>query len=50
MAKKFQNPEGMNFGDFVWFILCSEDKTTKQSITYWFRILDLDNNGIVTGY
>lgn len=40
----------MTFGDFVWFIFCVEDKTTEQSIKYWFRILDLDNNGIVSGY
>ena len=40
----------MTFGDFVWFILCVEDKTTEQSIEYWFKIMDLDGNGIVTGY
>ena len=40
----------MTFGDFVWFIYCAEDKTTPQSIEYWFNILDLDHNGIVTGY
>lgn len=40
----------MTFGDFVWFILAVEDKTTEQSIQYWFKILDLDGNGIVTGY
>jgi serine/threonine-protein phosphatase 2A regulatory subunit B'' len=40
----------MGFGDFVWFILSEEDKTTTTSIEYWFRIIDLDNNGIITGY
>ena len=40
----------MGFGDFVWFILCVEDKTTMQSIEYWFKIMDLDGNGIITGY
>ena len=40
----------MSFGDFVWFILSEEDKTTITSIEYWFRIIDLDNNGIITGY
>jgi len=34
----------------VWFILCVEDKTTVQSIEYWFKIMDLDGNGIITGY
>ena len=50
VARKFQNPEKMSFGDFCWFIYCVEDKTTEQSIDYWFKILDLDNNGIVSGY
>lgn len=50
VARKFQDPEKMTFGDFVWFIYCSEDKTTPASIDYWFKILDLDNNGIITGY
>ena len=40
----------MTFGDFVWFIICVEDKTTEQSIDYWFRIMDLDGNGVITGY
>ena len=50
VARKFQDPERMTFGDFVWFIFCVEDKTHPRSIEYWFKILDLDNNGIVTGY
>lgn len=50
VAHKFQDPEKMTFGDFVWFIYCAEDKTNPQSIEYWFKILDLDDNGIVTGY
>lgn len=50
-ARKFQeDKERMNFGDFVWFILSEEDKTTDISIEFWFKILDLDNNGILTGY
>lgn len=40
----------MGFGDFVWFIHCVEDKTTEQSLEYWFKIIDLDSNGIITGY
>ena len=39
----------MGFGDFVWFILCVEDKTTEQSIEFWFKIMDLDGNGLITG-
>ena len=40
----------MTFGDFVWFIFCVEDKSHPKSIEYWFKILDLDNNGIIAGY
>jgi serine/threonine-protein phosphatase 2A regulatory subunit B'' len=40
----------MTFGDFSWFIYCVEDKSTEQSIDFWFKILDLDNNGVVAGY
>ena len=32
----------------VGFILCEEDKTTQQSIDYWFKVVDLDDNGIIT--
>jgi hypothetical protein len=30
------------------FVLSEEDKTTNTSIEYWFKILDLDQNGIIT--
>lgn len=29
-------------------MLCEEDKTTKRSLEYWFKIIDLDSNGIIT--
>ena len=32
------------------FILSEEDKTTKTSIEYFFRCLDLDNDGILSHY
>jgi serine/threonine-protein phosphatase 2A regulatory subunit B'' len=38
----------MGFEDFVWFLLCEEDKTTETSVCYWFRIIDLDNDGIIS--
>jgi len=31
-------------------MLCEEDKTTVRSLEYWFRVIDLDNNGIITGH
>lgn len=38
----------MGYDDFVWFMLCEEDKTTKKSLDYWFAVIDLDTNGIIT--
>ena len=38
----------MGYDDFVWFMLCEEDKTTKKSLDYWFAVIDLDANGIIT--
>ena len=39
----------MSYEDFIYFILSEEDKTTHQSIEYWFKIIDLDDNGIISG-
>ena len=49
-VKNFEFEEKMGFGDFVWFILCVEDKTTEQSIEFWFKVIDLDGNGVIMGY
>ena len=38
----------MGYDDFVWFMLCEEDKTTQKSLDYWFGVIDLDKNGIIT--
>jgi len=38
----------MGYEDFVWFMLSEEDKTTPRAVEYWFKVIDLDNNGIVT--
>eukprot|EP01017_Pseudomicrothorax_dubius_P007162 TRINITY_DN12175_c0_g2_i12.p1 TRINITY_DN12175_c0_g2~~TRINITY_DN12175_c0_g2_i12.p1 ORF type:complete len:417 (-),score=102.99 TRINITY_DN12175_c0_g2_i12:55-1305(-) len=48
--RKFRSKvEGkMSYEDFVWYLLCEEDKMTNRAIDYWFRVLDLDENGIVT--
>ncbi|CAD8053785.1 unnamed protein product [Paramecium primaurelia] len=45
-----QIDQKMSYEDFIYFILCEEDKTTIQSIEYWFKIIDLDDNGIITGF
>ena len=40
--------DGVDFGDFIWFIMSEEDKTHSTALEYWFRILDFDGDGIVT--
>ena len=50
VPRKFRSnqPGKMSYEDFVWFMLCEEDKTTKRSLRYWYDIVDLDRNGIIT--
>ncbi len=50
VPRKFKSgvQEKMGFEDFVWFLLSEEDKTTRTSIEYWFKVIDLDSNGIIT--
>ena len=38
----------MCYEDFLWYILSEEDKTNPTSIKYWFKVIDLDDNGIIT--
>lgn len=40
----------MGYEDFVWFCLAEEDKASPRAIRYWFRILDLDADGVVCGW
>lgn len=35
----------MTYQDFVWFILSEEDRDSTASLEYWFRMLDLDEDG-----
>jgi|LakMenEpi03Aug12_release.lakeMendotaPanAssembly.Ray.scaffolds.fasta_scaffold1129310_1 hypothetical protein len=30
------------------FIISEEDKTSEKSIRFWFNILDIDHNGILS--
>ncbi len=50
IPKKFISGSLMNYEDFVWFMLSEEDKTTLRSVNYWFKVLDLDENGVVGPY
>ncbi len=40
--------DGMDFGDFAWFVLSEEDKTSRTACGYWFRLLDLDDDGVIS--
>lgn len=39
--------DSMNYRDFVWFMLSEESKNSYQSICYWFKVIDLDSDGIL---
>lgn len=38
----------MNYNDFMFFLLIEEDKTHPRSIEYWFKMIDLDCNELIT--
>ena len=40
----------MSYSDFMWFILSEEDKTNLTSLEYWFRVIDIDANGVIAGH
>lgn len=50
VPRKFKSgqKDKMGYEDFVWFMLSEEDKTTFRSLQYWFSIIDLDSNDIIT--
>lgn len=48
VPKKLKGPSGMmNYEDFVCFMLAEEDKTSMRSMKYWFKVIDLDENGLI---
>eukprot|EP00662_Eupelagonemidae_sp_cell21_P007720 gene7720-19822_t len=38
----------MTYEEFVWFCLCEEDKSSQQSLDFWWRCCDLDGDGVHT--
>lgn len=50
IPRKFKSgqKDKMSYEDFVWFMLSEEDKTTIRSLEYWFSVIDLDSNQIIT--
>merc|ERR1719222_64941 len=46
MGKK----QEMNYEQFVHFMISEQDKTNAVSIRYWFRVLDLDGDGVLSPF
>lgn len=42
-----KEPGKMGYEDFVCFLISEEDKTHQISIEYWFRLIDLDGDGVI---
>jgi Ca2+-binding EF-hand superfamily protein len=40
----------MSYDDFIYFCMSEEDKTSPRALKYWFKILDTDGDGILSGY
>lgn len=40
----------IGYEDFVWFCLSEEDKSTPTAIRYWFKVLDLDEDGVLSPF
>jgi serine/threonine-protein phosphatase 2A regulatory subunit B'' len=41
-------PGKMGYEDFVWFVLSEEHKSQDLSLKYWFKCVDIDNDGFLT--
>ncbi|KAG2175600.1 hypothetical protein INT43_001247 [Umbelopsis isabellina] len=40
----------LTYMDFIWFLLSEIDKSTRTSVEYWFKCIDLDGDGIISSY
>ncbi|CBH14677.1 hypothetical protein, conserved [Trypanosoma brucei gambiense DAL972] len=47
---KSGKPGKLDFEDFVYFCLSEEDKNSRSAVYYWFKVLDVDGDGILSGY
>eukprot|EP00047_Mylnosiga_fluctuans_P023664 m.143135 g.143135 ORF g.143135 m.143135 type:complete len:548 (-) comp9660_c0_seq2:161-1804(-) len=48
VAKATSPADKMTYDEFVWFILAEEDKNHPTAAEYWFRVLDIDGDGVVS--
>ncbi|KAJ2962723.1 hypothetical protein NQZ79_g2186 [Umbelopsis isabellina] len=44
------NEATLTYMDFIWFLLSEIDKSTRTSVEYWFKCIDLDGDGIISSY
>nr|CCC93106.1 unnamed protein product [Trypanosoma congolense IL3000] len=40
----------LDFEDFVYFCLSEEDKNSRSAVYYWFKVLDVDGDGVLSGF
>merc|ERR1712194_393486 len=52
IPRKFTSghPGRMCYEDYLYFLLCDQDRNTERSIRYWFSVLDLDCDGYIRGW
>ncbi len=43
-------PDRLDFKDFIWILISEEDKTSTTSQKFWFRMLDIDNDGVLSAF
>jgi len=46
----YQYQSIFHFRDFIWFMLSRENKDSPEAIEYWFRCIDLDDDGYISIY
>jgi len=46
----YQYQSIFHFRDFIWFMLAREHKDCPEAIEYWFRCVDLDDDGYISIY
>lgn len=40
----------LDYEDFIYFCISEEEKNSQAAVYYWFKVLDLDADGILSGY
>lgn len=43
-----RKPQTLIYADFVWFLLSEEDRSSVTAKKYWFRLMDLDDDGVLS--